>query len=124
MSPSRSTVSASSYAPSLYSWCARSSYSSELRNGVAIVSKPPAHEGAPIVPSVHSEVQWETQGLWHEEKRAYSSAHTLVSPGKKPRPSAQQIVAISPATSEFRSSNIRFASSELPPVKRVTAASK
>src|SRR6476469_6053187 len=52
-------TNASSYAPSLYSWCARSSYSSELRNGVAIFSKPPAHEGTPIVQLRRTEVQWE-----------------------------------------------------------------
>ena len=37
---------------------------------------------------------------------------------------AQQIVAMSPARAAFCSSSARFASSELPPVKRVTAASR
>src|SRR6185436_12339188 len=37
--PSWRTSIASSYRPSLYSWCARSSYSSELRNWLDIVGR-------------------------------------------------------------------------------------
>src|SRR3954470_11559621 len=106
-------TSASSYCPSLYIWCARSSYSSELRNGVAIVCKPPAHEGTPIVQLRRTIVQWEKQ----RTSLIIARLNHLVA-------ASEHNVAISPAREAFRSRRARFASSEVPFVKRVTAPSK
>src|SRR5262249_21922618 len=112
--------------------------------GWPFFSKPPAHEGTPIVPSVHGEVQWEKTREHSRENRWTKSVVAVRKSARQKAPrlsdpiranvsiayvngvsrSPAHIVAIPPASVAFCSSSATFASSELPPVKRVTASSR